>query len=125
MSRSLLSRYIKSIRVKKDFSVEYVSQRAGVTAVEYIRFEELPEKMPIRDTTKFIKALSMDTKEFFYYQFIAFLCFFPGQRNVEDFTNPTVKHKNNLHETDNVLSLQGKREIPDMGKPPCSEKDEC
>lgn len=124
--RTLLSRYVRSVRERRGLSVEFISSKVGISAVEYLKFEESPHAIPLHTVAKYLEALSISNFEYIYFQIIARASLIQMKlRKEEEFTKTSLESEKKLQSESNVLSLHGIREVPKMDNETTSENEEC
>lgn len=106
--RTLLSRYIQCLRARKGFSVDFVSTQAQLSIVDYIQFEEDPQKIPLNKVARIFNSLLMNSNEFMDFQLISKIVTLP---NYENKTKNSEELEFKLPLDERILSLRGKREI--------------
>jgi transcriptional regulator with XRE-family HTH domain len=125
IKRSLLSKYVKLLRERRGLSVALVSTRAGVDAVEYLKFEEAPHSIPLAQVNKYLNALSASGFELIYFQIVARASLVQIKFNKEEVTKTSKKCEKKLQLDTNVLSLQGICHVHKKNDEPKSENEEC
>jgi hypothetical protein len=61
---SALAKYLESIRVEKNISLEESAKRANMTPESYMQREQQPERVPLYMLASMMSALDMKGEEF-------------------------------------------------------------
>ncbi len=124
MRRSPLSNYVQCLRARRGFSVDFIAAKADLKIIEYIKFEENPEKTPLSICAKFFNILNLSKMEFVDFQVISRLANARADLAARGSEELDPNRESNLKESQNVVSLRGMREMANPTESN-SEGNEC
>ena len=125
MNRSLLSRYVQNLRMRRGYSLDYIAAKTKFELVEYIKFEENPESFPLCRCLEIFNFMDLTVAELNEFQLIAYhILGNPGNLTREELKNYTHS-KSGLNPEKNVISLWGKRELEVADSEESSSETEC
>lgn len=113
---SLLSKYLRSLRTRRNLTDLKLAQRANIELTEYRDIENNPEKVPLSLLHKIFKAFGITADEFEEFNFIAHSLLFKPRGPLQPPSITVETDETNVLEFKSKIGLNDRRKKKKLTK---------